>query len=296
MIDELRIVKWFEWQRRALYDSTRGRAKDGRLKRRLSYVALSVECTGKEFLAFAAAVGGRNAETFWVRTIQYVGLHAPETGVLTGISRRNFAQVLSRPHDSVKPGTAAKVFDALLLSGLATSGPVPEGVTAPVPAPYTPQVPVPVPAPTGPIESQQGVTANSCDNACARIVTSEVDVEGESKTVVAVAVDVDRHAAAAASAPQREAGCSRCRDGLITPRGAPPRCCDCARGRRRALAMARCQAEEEASAARHREGRASGGPARALMPLSDILADLVARGRVPDGRRVQTPVAAAPAQ
>lgn len=288
MSEGLRLLKWLEWQRAAISDATRGRKKDPRIRRRLSYVAVAVDFDSDEFRGFAARVGGRSAETFWTRILQHVGKNAARTGFLPGINRRNFAQVLSRPHDQVKPATAAKVFDALVASQLAAvefaspsamPAPVPEGVTAPVPGQYTERAPSTGAAPTGPPKAGQGVTAEPCIKACDSLASSEVDVEENREPVVDAAVAVDRPAAPTSghdgNGALKRGACHACRNGLVRRPGAKPRTCDCTAGLERRLRLAKSKADDEAQAGR--AAAALGESRRGLRgaePLSAILARL----------------------
>lgn len=119
------LTKWANWQRPALKEVKTKRKKRGTDPSRpysLPWFAMagSFDDNGGKgsFQTFAELVGGRFAETFWVRILQYVSLHDPFRGTIA-VSRSRFGPVvLARAWDAVG-AKGGIVYDALLRSGLA---------------------------------------------------------------------------------------------------------------------------------------------------------------------------------
>lgn len=118
MTDGLTIRSWRQHNRRILKDVTRNRAKRGipiGLPLSLERVVLATRLDD-DFAQFAELVGGRHAETFFVRTLQYAAEHDGRHGRIS-VSRDNFgAVVLTARWDIVSRRDGQKCFDALLAS------------------------------------------------------------------------------------------------------------------------------------------------------------------------------------
>lgn len=114
----IRFRRWYEHNRRALKDieakrKQRGIPQNAPLSLMRVIVATQLDT---QFATFAAAVGGRFAETMLVRSLQYAAMTAPQRGEIA-VTRDNFAAiVLSRPWDLVGRTTGERVYDALLAS------------------------------------------------------------------------------------------------------------------------------------------------------------------------------------
>jgi hypothetical protein len=124
----LRIRKFTDWQNNALskIQNTRkarikaGEAHPDSLGHAVSLQTISVSTVlDGNFVAFANIVGGSVAETYFIRTLQFVANGYALTGDVP-IARDKFGPVvLTRGHDIVSPAKGAKVYDALLRSGIA---------------------------------------------------------------------------------------------------------------------------------------------------------------------------------
>lgn len=119
----LRIRSWNKWQGAQGNAVKRNRKKKNHnLDAPYSMQTVSV-CTQLErdgnFRSFAKLVGPRYALTFFARVIMYAGLVNGLKGCID-ISRSEFGRwVLSTPDDHVGKKLGEKVYDALLLAGLA---------------------------------------------------------------------------------------------------------------------------------------------------------------------------------
>lgn len=124
----LRIRKFTDWQSNALakiHSTRKGRITDGKahpdsLGHAVSLQTISVSTVlDGNFVAFAKIVGGEAAETYFVRTLQFVANGYALTGDVP-IERDKFGPVvLTRGHHIVTAAKGAKVYDALITSGIA---------------------------------------------------------------------------------------------------------------------------------------------------------------------------------
>lgn len=124
----LRIRKFTDWQSNALakiHSTRKGRITDGKahpdsLKHAVSLQTISVSTVlDGNFATFAGLIGGSVAETYFLRTLQFVANGYALTGDVP-IEREKFGPVvLTRRHDIVSPAKGAKVYDALIQSGIA---------------------------------------------------------------------------------------------------------------------------------------------------------------------------------
>lgn len=86
-----------------------------------------------DFTAFARAVGGRQAETFFTRCLQYAANKSGRWGIID-VAPENFGVlVLSRDYDIVSGADGQACHDALLSSGICEPG-YPAGYTTGTPA------------------------------------------------------------------------------------------------------------------------------------------------------------------
>jgi hypothetical protein len=112
------VLKKARWTRESRVKA--GTADASTLKNPLSIQSVSVACVfDDDFRRFAEIVGGRHAETYLIRVLQYVASGHALDGIVP-VSRDKFGTlVLSRQWDIVPPATGAKVYDALLAARLA---------------------------------------------------------------------------------------------------------------------------------------------------------------------------------
>lgn len=131
----LRIVGWDFWQGSAVRRILRDRKPDSKRRVTLPFLAVASSLSDPpdpdrlarqgSFEAFAALVGGRAAETLWLRVLQYVAEHDPVGGTLQGVDRGRVGDlVLSRAWDRVHPRVGVRTWDALVAAGLATISPL----------------------------------------------------------------------------------------------------------------------------------------------------------------------------
>lgn len=116
----IRIAQWPRWQGRAIYEVVRKR-KDRRRKLSLSFIALTADWDDR-FMSFARLLGSREqpvADSYLVRVLQYAARHGAETGRIHVERRRFGAMVLSTRFADVGSKLGARVYDALLESGIA---------------------------------------------------------------------------------------------------------------------------------------------------------------------------------
>lgn len=133
----LRLVAWIAWQRPFIYETQRKRV-DKSAPVVMKYIAFATRLDDEprageaegNWSRFKRLVGARVAETWLIRTLQYVGEKSALDGVVR-LDRDSFCLALSRDGDVVKPAEGAKVYDALILSGIAEEWA--PGVTAGVP-------------------------------------------------------------------------------------------------------------------------------------------------------------------
>lgn len=123
----LRIRSWAKWQRgiiSTVRKSRETRQKNGQdvdMDAPLSMQHISIATSwDRDFVdGFGQLVGQRNAETYFLRVLQYVALHDGFTGECP-VDREEFGEiVLSRRRDRVSRKEGEKVYDALVASGLA---------------------------------------------------------------------------------------------------------------------------------------------------------------------------------
>lgn len=148
----LRFRSWAEHNRRIVKDVQRKRGERGVPQDKplaLERVILSSRLD-LDFAAFAEMVGGRCAESFFVRALQYAATHDGVNGTVQ-VSRAMFGPIaLSTPWDLVSSEEGAKVYDALLATGICvpfvrakvpdTSAPASSDVSADVSADKTADV------------------------------------------------------------------------------------------------------------------------------------------------------------
>ena len=138
----LRINGWEKWQGAAVRRLSGKRVAGTKRSLTMAYISVATDlrdapCASSpgSFERFARAVGGRNAETYWLRILQYVGIHDPEGGGLRGVDRGRVGDlVLGRAWDRVSGPVGARVWDSLISSGLASFSGLPTGVRTGAPA------------------------------------------------------------------------------------------------------------------------------------------------------------------
>lgn len=117
----LKLRSWDKWQGRGIADVRRMRETRGTSPDRpyaMGYVILAT-ALDEDFRAFAEIVGGKVAETYFVRVVQYAGLNAAFSGEVK-VRRALFGPVvLTREWDVVSAAAGQRVYDALISSGLA---------------------------------------------------------------------------------------------------------------------------------------------------------------------------------
>lgn len=127
----IRVRSWDKWQSNSFRDAQRKRNKRAELgaspRRKtfvMAWVAVAVELDDT-FAEFAKTVGGKGAESYLIRVLQYAARKSPFEGEIN-VERGAFGPVvLTCGWEIVSPAKGRKVYDALLSSGLcvrATSG------------------------------------------------------------------------------------------------------------------------------------------------------------------------------
>lgn len=119
----IRFRRWIDHNRRALKDiaakrRARGISETAPLSLERVIVAVHLDT---EFAAFAEAVGGAVAETFFLRALQYAADHDGHSGAIRVDRARFAAVVLSRPWHVVHRSVGERVYDALLASTICVS-------------------------------------------------------------------------------------------------------------------------------------------------------------------------------
>lgn len=117
------VVNKVEWQRKKRVED--GSAAPDSLRNPLSINSISIASVlDDDFAKFAEMVGGKYAETYLVRVLQYVANGHALTGEINVSPSKFGTLVLSREWDIVSPGRGRKVYEALIESGIAlpTSG------------------------------------------------------------------------------------------------------------------------------------------------------------------------------
>lgn len=118
----IQIENWEKWQGTGLRDVRRMREKRGSADRpyAMGYVCIAVALDG-DFKAFARALLNRDAaESMFIRVLQYVATHDAMNGTLD-VDREAFGPiVLTREWSFVSPEDGARVYDALIASGIAS--------------------------------------------------------------------------------------------------------------------------------------------------------------------------------
>ena len=116
----LRFRSWAAWNSRCIKDAMGKRAARGAKVDAPLYLSRVMVATkfDASFEAFAQAVGGRNAETFFLRVLQYAADHDGASGTVAVPRRQLGATVLSRWYDPVSRKTGEAVYDALLASNI----------------------------------------------------------------------------------------------------------------------------------------------------------------------------------
>lgn len=251
----VRLPAWDRWQGAALRDVRDKRAARGTPDDRpyaMSFFSVS-SAFDDSFSRFAELVGGAGAETYLLRLLQHVALHAALSGEFR-IARSAFGPaVLSRPWHVVSASRGRAVLDALQASGVVS-------VTE---------------------DGGDGCRRHVGDTSATRrhrvgdvSPTDEkrldVDVKGsESKAaldVIAPSAAVVSPEAQATAAPPPTSPC-RCADGLLED-GSFCRTCQPGKNRLRAWKRVRdAERESEARAARGAARGDSGGPVRATFGL-----------------------------
>jgi hypothetical protein len=122
----LLITRWADWQRPVLKTVVSKRMKRGTDMHKpysLPWFAVSAAFADHggrgSFLRFAELVGGRAAETFWIRVLQYVAATDPFRGSLAVRPETLGRSALARPWDGVSADVGRRVYQALIDSGLA---------------------------------------------------------------------------------------------------------------------------------------------------------------------------------
>lgn len=123
----IRIKAWEKWQGACISRVKRNRKwrnesaahPNSDVNGPFSMQSVSVSTSfDADFVRFLAEFPRRSGEAFWLRTLQYAGLHGAMFGTID-VDRRLFGPiVLSRPWDVVSRALGAKVYDALLAHGL----------------------------------------------------------------------------------------------------------------------------------------------------------------------------------
>lgn len=118
----LSIRNWEKWQGRGVADVRRKREQRGTTSERpyaMGYVFVASSLDAEHFGTFAELVGGAVAESYLIRVLQYVALHAALAGEVR-VRRERFGPiVLSRAWDIVSIEAGAAVYDALVASRIA---------------------------------------------------------------------------------------------------------------------------------------------------------------------------------
>ncbi len=120
----LRIRSWEKWQGEAVYDRLRKRKPTGRSKPlSLTYIAVAtnLDDLSGNFVRLAKTLGGGvNARGFLLMVLGYVGRNSPTTGVVR-CSREQFGSlVLTDSTQTTTKAMGARVYDALIESGIAS--------------------------------------------------------------------------------------------------------------------------------------------------------------------------------
>lgn len=115
----LRIAKWHDWQAAPL-TKIRGKRKENKVAENAPYAMPKVfvaSALDGRFVDFAESVGS-NAESYFLRTLQYVALHDPFGGTVN-VRREAFGPiVLTRAWDVVGKAKGCLIFDAFLATGI----------------------------------------------------------------------------------------------------------------------------------------------------------------------------------
>lgn len=114
------IRNWEQWQGRWLAEVRRlrkSRKTDPEAPYSLPAVRIASNLNPR-FSKFAVKVGGAGAEAYFLRSLQYAGIHRAFSGGID-VDRELFgALVLSRPWDHVDAQEGGRIFDLLIDSGL----------------------------------------------------------------------------------------------------------------------------------------------------------------------------------
>ncbi len=210
----LRVVGWSRWQRPFIYETQRKRV-DKSAPVVMRFIALATRLDDEprdgepegNWCRFRRIVGPRVAETWLVRTLQYVGDKAALDGIVR-LSRDSFCLALSRDLDVVSRAEGAKVYDALIESGIAEEwvagspvgnlpGHLPGNLPGHLPGNLPGHLPGNLPGhlpgssggnPAGPAPARSGAPARvgAPDRARPEAVAVEEDEDSESPPVVAV--------------------------------------------------------------------------------------------------------------
>lgn len=112
------VVNKVEWQRKKRVED--GSASPDSLRNPLSINSISINSVlDDNFAKFAEMVGGKHAETYLVRVLQYVANGHALTGEINVSPGKFGTLVLSREWDIVSPARGRKVYKALIESGIA---------------------------------------------------------------------------------------------------------------------------------------------------------------------------------
>ncbi len=124
------IKAWTKWQTASISGVKRNRARrakngEGAPPADANYVMQSVSVSATldgDFKRFAVAVGGRSAETYLLRCLQYVAIHGAMRGEIDLEPEEYGPHALTKRWDPVCSSCGIRVHAALLSSGLATDG------------------------------------------------------------------------------------------------------------------------------------------------------------------------------
>lgn len=149
----LRFRTWKAHNSRVISDiESKREARKGKIDAPISLAKVMVAADlDQQFAAFAREVGPRQAETFFLRALQYAAHHDGREGAIMVEPRVFGTVVLSRPWDVVSPRDGAKCYNALLSSTICvpvceTRG-APPGDAAATPQ-EQPRLPQPSPSPS----------------------------------------------------------------------------------------------------------------------------------------------------
>jgi len=133
------LKAWTSWQYASISATRRNRerrikAGDSSPPVDANYVMQSIQFASTldgDFRRFAEMVGGRHAETYFTRCLQYTALHGAMKGEIAARPEEYGRHVLSTLWDEVCLHQGVIVHDALILSGLAVSPDKPHTYTDP---------------------------------------------------------------------------------------------------------------------------------------------------------------------